>query len=189
MRISEMPYLHNDELPLGVELNISNDALERSYILLGSIRSGAIEVYEKSDSSGFIAGIKTSNGLATFVDIKTRRKAYPVEPKNLHNYHQVSMVIVGQDHAERGITREIYEFLAGRFDLVSDHEQYQVAKKLWQSLAKSKKINVYVWSGDNWLLDGDNPKKYDGTNINSAEIWGRTIEYKTRLIVATKRDL
>ena len=191
-QLNEMPKLHDDELPLGIEANISLDSLDRSYVYYGSIRHGAVKIYEKKNSSGFVAGVSKDDSFAIFLDIKTRKTAYPVVPKNLNSdYHQVSMVVVGDQFADHGYTREVYEYLASKFDLVSDHEQYLGAVRLWRSLSRSDKINIYVYDGEinDYIHNDTETVKYNGKNISDSHIWGDTVLHSMRLLVATKKEI
>jgi hypothetical protein len=188
VHLNEMPRLRDEELLLGLDNNISHDQLNRAYSYIGSIRHNTIKIYEKTDSSGFIAGVDIDHLFTIFLDIKTRKKSYPVLPTGLRDYQQVSMVLIGDQFAERGYAREVYEFLATKFDLVSDHEQYLGAKRLWKSLAKSGKINIYVFDGEinDYVSDKHGVIVYNGENINDRLIWGDTIEHSMRLLVASR---
>jgi hypothetical protein len=181
-RLNEMPKYTNDELPLGQLSQISMTSLSKSYSLLGSVAGNMIQVYEKNTGTGFIAGFERSGNFNHFLDIGTRRIAYPVLPTGLSSdYHQVSSVLVSEGLEQRGYTKEVYNLVAKKYDLVSDWEQYGLAKQLWQSLARNSGVNVYVFSGGYY-------HRYDGQNISEKEIWGG-MERASTLLVATTKNM
>lgn len=194
LNIEESPRYNDEELPLGELAYISQEALKRSFVFLGKTAKEVL-VYEKQDFSGFTAGLLNKDkSLAHFLDIKTRKNAYPTTPSQLSpDYHQVSWVIIAKDFEQFGYTRNVYMLVAQHYDLVSDHEQYLGAKKLWQSLARSGVINVYVFDGfetkDYVRDESGNLVKYNGTNINEKKIWGDSIKYNSVLLVATTKEL
>jgi len=182
-RLNEMPKYSDDDLPLGNLAQISMDSLSKSYSILGNVAQNAIQVYEKNSGTGFIAGFERHNNFNHFLDIGTRRTSYPVVPHNLSpDYHQVSSVIVAEGFEQRGYTKEVYNLIAKKYDLVSDNEQYRLAKLLWQSLARNSSVNVYVFSDNKYSL-------YDGSNINEKEIWGGVDKRSTLLVASTKGNL
>jgi len=176
--LNEMPKYSQDDLPLGHLSQISINSLNKSYSLLGNVAENAIQVYEKNTGTGFIAGFERSGNFNHFLDIGTRRVSYPVIPHGLKpDYHQVSSVLIAEGYEQRGYTKEVYNLVAKNYDLVSDWEQYGMAKMLWKSLARNSNVNVYVFSDNRYQLYTDN-------NIDEREIWGG-IEKSTTLLVAT----
>lgn len=194
--IMESPYLNNDELPFKTLSRVSNEALKRTYTLFSEIsiadESLILNIYT-SNISGFIAGFLTENGdLDIVVNMSCRDKAYPVKPNNLSNYEQVSMVNVSKDFAERGFTKLVYNSIAKKINIVSDHEQYLGAKGLWKSLARDSDVNIYIFDGrikDYVRDDNGNIMKYNGKNINDSDIWGSTEKYRLILLIATTEEL
>lgn len=189
IRISETPYLNDEELGYQVLAKISNDALKRAYYHL--VKVGNIDIFAKSEA-GFIAGRLSKSGLSMLVSVACRTVAYPVEPLGLTDYQQVSMVNVTKEFANEGKTKLVYSEIAKNTDLVSDHEQYLGAKGLWKSLARESDVNVYVFNGKikDYMRDEDNNiKKYNGSNIHDNEIWGNSTEHKLVLLVATVKNL
>ena len=179
-RLNEMPKYTQDDLPLGKLSHISMSSLSKSYSLLGSVAENVIQVYEKNTGTGFIAGFERSENFNHFLDIGTRQTVYPVEPIGLStDHHQVSSVLVAEGFEQRGYTKEVYNLIATKYDLVSDWEQYGLAKMLWKSLARNSGVNVYVFSDDNYRL-------YDGLNISEKEIWGGMNRSSTLLVATTK---
>lgn len=61
------------------------------------------------------------------------------------------------------------------FVIISDNFQYIGGKALWKkiaSLAQFRKLNVYIIENGKPMLDEDGkPIKYDGSNIDDADIW------------------
>ena len=181
-RLNEMPKYTHDDLSLGQLSHISMTSLSKSYSLLGSVAGNAIQVYEKNTGSGFIAGFERSGNFNHFLDIGTRSIAYPVVPPGLNsNYHQVSSVLMAEGSDQRGYTKDVYNLIAKNYDLVSDWEQYGLAKPLWKSLARNSEVNIYVFSDNRYRL-------YDGQNISEKEIWGG-VERASTLLVATTKNM
>jgi len=182
-RLNEVPKYNDNDLPLGNLAQISMSSLSESYSLLGNVAQNAIQVYEKNSGTGFISGFERNQSFNHFLDIGTRRVAYPVVPHNLSaDYHQVSSVLVAEGYEQRGYTKEIYNLIAKKYDLVSDHEQYRLAKILWQSLARDSSVNVYVFTNGQYSL-------YNGSNINEKEIWGGVDKRSTLLVATIKGNL
>lgn len=182
-RLHETPKLHDEELPYGDLTTISVKGLDRSHELFG-ILPNDIRVYKKLDSIGFVAGRVDDNEFQIFLRINCRKVAYPVVPKLIGEYLQVSMVLIDGRFAEEGITKAVYELIASRIALVSDHEQYLGAKGLWKSLARSSRIAVTIFDGNNGTYT-----PYNSTNINDKKIWGDTIGHTAILLIAHKGDL
>ena len=82
---------------------------------------------------------------------------------------------------QRGYTKDVYNLIAKNYDLVSDWEQYGLAKPLWKSLARNSEVNIYVFSDNRYRL-------YDGQNISEKEIWGG-VERASTLLVATTKNM
>jgi hypothetical protein len=120
------------------------------------------------------------------LNISTRTTSYPVEPTNLSkNYHQVAWVNVAKGQEQQGYTKAVYNLIAQKTDLVSDHKQYGLAKDLWKSLAKSPNIGVYVFEKDDYIRDSDgNVVKYNGLNIDDETIWGNHDKQFTLLVAS-----
>jgi len=187
IRISESPYLNDDELGYQVLAKISSDALKRSYTHL--VKAKDIDIFAGTDT-GFIAGLLTKKGLSTVVMITCRVVAYPTEPSGLANYQQVSMVNTSKEFADKGRAKLVYTEIAKKVDLVSDHEQYLGAKGLWKSLARESDVNVYVFDGrtKDYIRDEDGTiKRYNGNNLQDSAIWGNTMDHKLVLLVATAK--
>lgn len=192
-RLDEMPKLKDREYPTAANFaHVSSDALDRSYNYVGITDSG-VSIYEKTNGSGFLCGFESELGnLIHIIDIRTRRKSYPSVPRDLSSdYHQVSWVHVVDEYAESGYTRDVYDYLAKITDLVSDHEQYIGAQRLWQSLARAGTVNVYVWDGGLGDYSRDTNGdiiRYTGKNISERYIWGDSIDHADRLLVATTKN-
>lgn len=183
-----MPYLHDEELGYEVLAKISNVAISRSYSHL--VKINEIDIFSRN-TSGFIAGLLTKEGLSVVVSITCRNVSYPVEPLGLSNYQQVSMVRTSTEFTDHGGAKLVYDEIARCTDLVSDHEQYQGAKGLWKSLARDSDVNIYIFEGlaNSYISENGIPKKYNGINIHDRNIWGTNPEHRTILLVATKKEL
>jgi hypothetical protein len=188
--ITEMPYLHREELPYKALSAISVKRLHHSYQKIGEIGEG-IDVYQHSNG-GVIAGQVLQGDLYLLVAISVRKRVYPVEPTGLDDTLQVSMVHVAKGEEEQGLTKKVYAVLASLFDLVSDHEQYLGAQGLWKSLARSSGVNVYVFDGNqkDYVRDASGKAlKYNGANIPDDKIWGSKVTQKLILLVGTTKEL
>lgn len=94
------------------------------------------------------------------------------------NELQVHTVHTDSDFRNKNLAMAMYVLLARYgFTVVSDFEQFNGGKALWQKMAKqssSRKFVVRVWSDEkeDWVRDQDGAVlSYDGTNIDDAEIW------------------
>lgn len=188
--LSEMPYLHDEELGMQTLAHISEAQLARAYDLVAELDQD-VRIYQNSEYNTFIAGYWRENAepkyLSTTVMISTRKnRAYPaVTMSDLGDeYYQVSMVNVQKKLAESGITKKVYNAIAKLAPLVSDHEQYLGAKGLWKSLARDSDVNVYVFNCDEKTYT-----KYDSKNVDDYLIWGDKHHHRTMLLVATTKTL
>lgn len=193
IELFEEPYVHDDELSLNVLGTISAAQLARAWSKIGTAKvSGDLsaDVYERNQGSGFISGFLVGDKFKIAVDLNVRRNAYPVEPTQLGDYRQVSMVRTTWDMADIGIARATYREVARAYDLVSDQEQFIGGKAIWVSLARAADVNVYVFKqGDYIRGTNGKPLKFNGSNIQASEIWGKGPEHRAALLVATKKEL
>jgi len=89
---------------------------------------------------------------------------------------QIEGIVVDGSLRDMGFATVLYEAVIDKAKLVllSDNEQYQGAKGLWQKIARtSKLVSVYVLDTDEnryFPYDG-NRIAYDGTSIPEDEIW------------------
>lgn len=193
MKLEANPVYIDYELALKDSRSISLDQLKRAYDYYGKV-GGTIIYRQKGDISPFLAGTLLSDRFEIATRIVTRDgKAYPVKPSKIGpHFYQVSFVETFRGYEEAGIAKSSYELIAKSTPLVSDHEQYLGGRVLWNSLAKSSKINVYVFDGNHSDYVRDlhgNLIKYNGSNINPNEIWGSSITYSKILLVGTARNL
>lgn len=178
--LTEAPYLHDGELGYVALSSVSKNALDRTYEHLASFEG--FDLFAKKPF-GFIVGRSTDKGdLNVMLSITCRKPAFPVEPRGLDDYQQVSMVRVSTGFKNEGVARTAYTEIAKRVDLVSDHEQYLSAQGLWKSLARNNVVNVYVYSNEKY-------QSYNGKNISDKQIWGETTEHLTVLLIATTKEL
>jgi hypothetical protein len=188
--ITEAPYLNHEELPYKAISSISVNRLKQMYTKIGEVKAG-VDVYQHQNGS-VIAGKIVADDFILAVSVSTRGQPYPIEPTLIDNVLQVSMVNVVKGEEDKGLTKSVYNVIGSLVDLVSDHEQYLGAKGLWKSLARSSDVNVYVFDGNKKdYVRNKNGQivKYNGNNISDTTIWGSEIEFKTILLVATKKDL
>jgi len=151
-----------------------------------------LTIFNNKDTGGFVAGYLRAEHLSTVVKIACRKDAYPTEPTQVADYRQVSMVSVSKEYGLTGNTKAVYEQIAKRGPLVSDHEQYLGAQGLWKSLARSSDVNVYVFNGEagDYMRDKAGMIiKYNSKNIEDDKIWGTDPKHKMVLLVATNKDL
>lgn len=193
-KLFEIPYLNDEELQYKVLSKISASALKRTYSLISTINISNEKMkfgIFSSKISGFVAGfIEEDGSLDLMVNITSRNVSYPVEPTQVENYKQVSMVNVSKEFADRGFTKQVYNQIAKHVDLISDHEQYLSAQELWKSLAKKSDVNIYVFKGKDYVRDDQgSPVKYNGKNITDTLIWGTTPQHHAILLVATAKKL
>jgi hypothetical protein len=186
----EMPYLHDEELGYQVLAKVSTHALRRSYTKFAHTKD--VIIFSNNGATGFIAGYLRNSELSVVVKISSRINSYPVEPTQLLNYQQISMVNVSNEFNNQGNTKAVYSQITKKISLVSDHEQYLGAKGLWKSLARESDINVYVFDGNrrDYIrnLNGE-IVKYNGQNIKEESIWGQSSNHRLVLLVATVDEL
>lgn len=188
--ITEMPYLNKDELPFKAISSISLRRLSESYRQFASL--AGIEIYQHSNG-GIIAGKIVGDSFMILLTISTRPVAYPVQPTGLDgDSYQVSMVTVTAGEEERTLAKRVYNAVASKLSLISDHEQYLAAQGLWKSLARESDVHVYVFDGaaKDYMRNSNNTIiRYSGANIPDDKIWGSKEMYRTVLLVATTQDL
>jgi hypothetical protein len=100
---------------------------------------------------------------------------------------QVDKVSISRKYEGRGIAQFAYARLAKiGFTVVSDQDQYLPGKMLWKKivrLAKLENYEVLVFRTD----DAENPKVYDGSNIDDADIWKKyTDEDAQKVLLAVR---
>ena len=92
------------------------------------------------------------------------------------NALQVDVVEIKQSDKARGFGVLLYcNLVKYGYIIISDNVQYIGGKALWKkiaSMSQFKKLDVYVIENGKPVLDETGePKKYNGTNIDDAEIW------------------
>ncbi|MDD1793609.1 hypothetical protein LRP50_10760 [Enterovibrio sp. ZSDZ42] len=90
-------------------------------------------------------------------------------------YQQVELVATDRRVRNSGIATALYELLV-RFrslKIVSDSEQYEGGKAIWQKLAERGKVSVYIYDteAEEFFAVNGTRVKYDGSNIPEATIW------------------
>lgn len=89
---------------------------------------------------------------------------------------QIEGVVVDGSMRDVGLATVVYETVANKAGVVllSDNEQYEGGKALWQHIARqSKSLRVYILDTDSaqyFPFDGTRVE-YDGKSIPEAEIW------------------
>jgi hypothetical protein len=186
----EMPYLNDEELSYQVLAKISTKALNKGFEEFSKTKD--LTIYSNKETSGFIAGYLRAGHLSTVIKIASRQSAYPIEPAQVEDYHQVSMVSVSKEYALTGNAKAVYEQIAKKVPLVSDHEQYIGAQGLWKSLARSSDVFIYVFNSEvqDYIRDqADKIVKYNSKNIEDDKIWGTDPTHRMVLLVATIKEL
>ena len=89
---------------------------------------------------------------------------------------QVEGVVVDGAMRDVGLATVVYETVANKAGVVllSDNEQYEGGKALWQHIArKSKALRVYILDTDSaqYFPFNGSRVEYDGKSIPEAEIW------------------
>jgi hypothetical protein len=188
--INEAPEYSDEELPLGSIAKISSEELKLYYNHFGTI-DGVIEIFREKNSDTFVAGSYFGDGdLINIISLTAHKHQYPVTPTQLNPDNvQVKYIMVAEDFARQGLTTAVYDYIASKVDLVSDFIQYKTSKKLWQSLAKSSRVYVYVFDGAIGDYVRDNAGKiiiYNGININETDIWGGPEKQSVLLVASGK---
>lgn len=187
--LSEMPFLNREELQFKALSNISLTRLQTSYDQIGEI--GDLGVYQHVQNGNIIAARVIDKEVYILVSISTRAVPYQVQPTQLGDVRQVSMVHITKGEEEQGLTKRVYALVSQLFDLVSDHEQYLGAQGIWKSLARNSNSNVYVFDGRRGdYIRGENGRPLkNGKNIHDDDIWGQRIDDRVVLLVATVKEL
>lgn len=165
---------------------ISHEALKERYAFLGSTEEPEKwYIYRQRSSATFVAGPITKQGLdvSLSIDCLEDKKALPANPIVF-----VKGTSIREDRAYQGFTRRVYEIICQHYSMVSDVTHYRGAKALWQSLARSSNVNIYVYdyATEDWLRDTANkPIRYNGKNIPYDKIWGTSYEHEDRVLMAT----
>lgn len=170
--------------------SISISQLSRAWKLLKYIPDEDIRIYEARYGYGFIAGKIIVNMFEFYVDVSVD-DIFRNAPIFLKNALQVSNVSVVEKYKERGFTKTTYKTIIEKYTLISDTEQYQASKKLWQSVSREPDVFVYIWnnSNDSFILENDKPKRFNGNNIDEIEIFGTENEHYKIVLVASSKEI
>lgn len=193
-KLNEMsPYLNPTRKQLENLSSLSEESIEDGFKYLGTVSEQDLDIYENEDTGAILAGVMIDGRFYISLRITCEERSLYVRSMQLSDSRKhVKMLNTDKDFARQGIAKDVYIFVAQHFDLVSDRVQYLGAKVLWQSLAKSSPINVYVFdeSTKDYIRDslGD-IINYNGSNIDENLIWGQTNQHHDRLLVATVRKL
>jgi hypothetical protein len=184
------PYLHNSEMMSLKSLStISKEQMERAWNKI--VNFGENEyLLQRKNKTAFILGVLEENTFYQYVQVFLTLPRVG-SPQTKHSY-QVEMVNVSRGKEDSGFTRKAYIEIAKHYTLISDSEQYQASKKLWQSVAKSDEVYVYVYDGmiKDYLRDSEkNIIKYNGKNIDENEIWGKNTKHISRVLVASMKGI
>ena len=191
-----MPFLDDKYLKYTPLSSLSVETIREGFKTLGYI--GDLKVVENKQSGAVLAGMPVDDRFEIIVQVSVRTKPVPFVPTQLKKYKQVGMVNVSafsesEGYAKQGHARAVYNLLATKFDLVSDHYQYLGAKRLWKSLSKETDINIYVFDGNigDYLRDSKfTIIRYNGKNLDDKKIWHCTdASYENILLVASIRKL
>jgi hypothetical protein len=187
------PYLHPiDKFEQQVVNDISLPEMSRAWIKLESYTLGDFEVYRQIDGNAFIIGVETPNKFWVLVDLSID-KSHDIEPYGIHNMVKVDTVMAKELQGDKSFASKLYAtIILNGYSLVSDIEQYRVAKKLWKSLARENDtFNVYIYDlyKKEYYSIGRNIVRYNGRNIPDSVIWGEDPEHWDMVLVATTTKL
>lgn len=195
-RLNEMsPYLFPTRKELQALPSLSTQSIEDEtrFNFLGDIPEFDLSVFENKETGGILAGTVTEERFFVAFNLACEERSLFVKKMQLSDKRKhIALVLVDKKLSGGGIAGAVYQFVAERYDLVSDRLQYLGARDLWKSLARRDVINVYVFdeSERDYLRDEDGEIiKYNGTNIDDDYIWGQEQEHQDRLLVATVHDL
>lgn len=169
---------------------------KRDYEFIGELETLNLKAYYNKTAEGIIVGDWQWNEdqqEEMFVGVfylSESDEEYDFLP-NLKNSFQIGGVNTIKERAGQGIASNAYIDLTKYYNLISDTEQYEGGRGIWERICKDKRINVYVWNGNtmDWFRD-DNGKaiRFNGKNIEPNEIWGTGYEEKI-LLVATREEI
>ena len=191
-RISEMSPIYVPQflrLKEGVA-SISKEALESRWEYMGN--EFGFQFYWNHSTDTIVGGkfLEDGSRFIGAICIEISDEEYDFLPFK-EDYIQVGLVNVSKKFSDKGLARETYIWLTEKMTVISDTEQYSGGRKIWESLAKDRRINVYVWNGNelDWFRDSSGEViRYDGKNIDPAKIWGTGDKEKV-LLVATREKL
>lgn len=192
MEFNEMSPIYIPQ-PLRVKdgvASISKETLQSRWEYLGSLLN--LSFYWNHSTDTIVGGKFLDDGsrLVGAICIEISDEEYDFLPFK-ENYIQIGLVNVSKKFSDRGLARETYIWLTEKVTIVSDTEQYFGGRKIWESIAKDKRINVYVWNGNtmDWFRDDTGKAiRFNGKNIEPNEIWGTEYEEKI-LLVATREEI
>lgn len=169
---------------------------KRDYEFIGELETLNLKAYYNKTAEGIIVGDWQWNEdqqEEMFVGVfylSESDEEYDFLP-NLKNSFQIGGVNTIKERAGQGIASNAYIDLTKYYNLISDTEQYEGGRGIWERICKDRRINVYVWNGNtmDWFRD-DNGKaiRFNGKNIEPNEIWGTEYEEKI-LLVATREEI
>ena len=181
MKVSDLfegPYhIDQDRAPVvKATAQPSDEGLRRENDLLGELHFGdeVFSFWLSKNKKAAIVSTKIQNSNSIVLTVKfDNRAGLPVK-----NELQVHTVYNQQHHRNKNLAMAMYVLLARYgFTVVSDFEQFNGGKALWQKMAKessTRNFVVRVWSDEkeDWIRDQDGTVlSYDGTNIDDADIW------------------
>lgn len=185
--------------PLNLKYGVgkfSRRAEKRDYTYIGELETLKLKAYYSNVSDGIIVGnwqFDEDNEEEMFVGAFYLAESdgdYDFLP-DLKNSFQIGGVNTIKSLAGRGIASNAYIDLTKYYNLISDTEQYEGGRGIWERICKDKRINVYIWNGNimDWFRDSSGkPIRYNGKNIEPSEIWGTRQEEKI-LLVATREEI
>lgn len=170
--------------------SISKEALQSRWEYLGDMMN--LSFYWNHTSDTIVGGkfLEDNSKLIGAICIEISDEDYDFLPFK-DNYIQIGLVNVSKKFSDKGLARETYIWLTEKMTVISDTEQYFGGRKIWESLAKDERINVYIWNGNtlDWFRDANGKAiRFNGKNIEPDKIWGAEYEEKI-LLVATREEI
>lgn len=200
--LKETPYTHDGVLKRKNMGFISNTSLSRLYTLIGKIDTpkGEVSIHMLNSSPSIIGTVKdikegeeSNSGCFSlnFKKVHTLEVILPGIKKS--KILQIDKAIVKKDYEGYGIASFTYSSLVKLgYTILSDTTQFNDGKQLWKRMATKAHLRDYVVYilDDTYEFYKKDGKivKYDGSNIDDAEIWSKGEDYsKYHVLLVMKK--